>query len=282
MKIAVFIYPFEKVEKIIDFAFRFARDLNAEVEFVHAVETDIIIPDPPMDIQDPDALNMTAANVAMDEELARERKQILKKAIAIKKTSVNLPVAYSFAVSQGSYMSLIDELSKRDDIDLILVPIGPDGAYQIISPDLIDRSSHPVLAFPVNLDYQLFRNIIYASDFHDEDIAVIKDLSRIAERLMASITVYHATRNKADFEEELRKAGFEEMINRQINIRDIPVKQEHSKKAAAGIKEFSRRNYADLIVLMREDKNFFQEFFGHSTTRDLLKDTEIPVLVYHQ
>lgn len=282
MKIVVFIYPFEKVEKIIDFGFRFARDLNAEVEFVHAVETNVIVPGSPMNMQDPDALNMAATSVALGKELAGERQQILQKAISIKKTSVNLPVAYSFSVIQGTYISLLDELSKRNDLDMVLVPVGPDELHPITASDLVEKSRYPVLVFPVDRSYQPFRSIIYASDYHEEDITAIRDLSRLADRLMASVTVYHAFKNKADFEENLKKAGFEEKINRQISFRDIPVKQEHTKKVASGIKEFCERNYADLIVVMREDKNFFQEFFGHSTTKELLKEAEIPVLVYHQ
>jgi nucleotide-binding universal stress UspA family protein len=139
-----------------------------------------------------------------------------------------------------------------------------------------------VLVFPVNQNYRPFKTMVYATDFHDEDIVVLKHLIGLAEPLEANITVFHISRNRKTYEEELKKAGMEELINQKIMFREIPVVSEQAGNVTEGIKEFSKRNYADLIVLMREDKNFFQRVFGRSTTKELLRETDIPVLVYHQ
>lgn len=281
-KIVVFIYPFEKIERIVDYAFRFAQDLNAEVEFVHAVEAAPINYELDLDKQVPDNIATATTIGAIQEDLVQERQRILQKAISIKKASMVLSVPFTFSVISGSHLYLSDEISKRQDVDLIMVPIGQDDTYDVTASDLAEASKHPILAFPVNLNYQRFKTIVYASDYHDEDISILKELTSLAAPLGASVTVLHVSKRKNDFEEELKKAGLEELINRKISFMNIPVLQEESGKASMGIKEFCKMHYADLIVLMREDKNFFQRIFGRSTTKELLKDTAIPVLVYHQ
>jgi nucleotide-binding universal stress UspA family protein len=83
-KIVVFIYPFEKIERIVDYAFRFAQDLNAEVEFVHAVEAAPINYEPDLDKQVPDNIATATTIGAIQEDLVQERQRILQKAISIK------------------------------------------------------------------------------------------------------------------------------------------------------------------------------------------------------
>lgn len=281
-KMIVFIYPFEKIERIVDYAFRFARDINAELEFVHAVEAGPAEYDPALDKQVPDSMATATTIGAIQEEMMAERQRVLQKTIGIKKASVGLTVPLSWSVTAGTHLLLNDEISERNDVDLILVPTAPDELYDVTAPDVAANNRHPVLVFPVNQDYRPFKTIVYATDFHDEDIVVLKHLIGLTEPLEANITVFHISHHRKTYEEELKKAGMEELINRKIMFREIPVVSEQAGNVTEGIKEFSKRNYADLIVLMREDKNFFQRVFGRSTTKELLRDTDIPVLVYHQ
>jgi len=281
-KIVVFIYPFEKIERIIDYAFRFARPLSLEVEFIHTVETGYVNWDPTLSQYDTANMASPATTGVVVEELVEERQRILRKALSIKKASMNIPVPFTFSVLPGTHVFWSGEIAERNDIEMILVPNSSDKLYDVTAPDLLENSKHPVLAFPLEQDYQPIKKIIYATDFNDREVEIIRNLAGIADKLMASITVFHVSKHKEGYEEELKKAGLEEVLSENISFKTIPVVQERSEKITEGIKEFCKKHNADLIVLMKENKNFFREFFGRSTTRELLKDVDVPVLVYHQ
>jgi nucleotide-binding universal stress UspA family protein len=77
-------------------------------------------------------------------------------------------------------------------------------------------------------------------------------------------------------------SGFQELLRRKIDFVPIQILEEQAKNVSKGIKQFSKKYHADLIVLLKEDKNFLQSIFGHSTTKAMLKDIDIPILIYQE
>ncbi|RKD91121.1 universal stress protein [Mangrovibacterium diazotrophicum] len=276
-KILVFAYPFNQIERIVDYSVRFARDLGLPLEFVHVVEEPVIPADPMTS-------NFNTGGITADtvpNDFVENRSRVLQKVLSIKNASMEIPVSYSFKVVPGSVQILAADISSRNDIEMVLVPNLPDQDSNQPSIDLIEGTDHPVYAFPLESEYHPIRKIVYASDYNEKDMEVVKHLSNIARKVVASITVFHV--NKDDkYEAHLKNDGFREQLEQNPALRGIEVTETKSEKIVRGIKDFSKRNYADLVVLLKENKNFIREFFGKSTTKDLVKDSPIPVLIYHE
>lgn len=277
-KILVFTYPFDRVERIVDYAVRLARDVGLPLEFIHVVE------EPQIPAVDPVATDFTTTGIAankLSKDFVENRSRMLEKVLSIKKASMEFPVSYSFKVVPGSIEALIADIENRHDIEMVLVPNSDEVGSGHPVAELVEGVNKPVFAFPLDEEYRGFHNIVYATDFNEADLPVLKRTARFARRFMASITVLHVNKQKK-YEESLKVEGFQKKLKNTQELRNIVVAESKSDKIVKGIKDFSRRNYADLVVLLHENRNFWQEIFGSSTTKDLVKNSSVPLLIYHE
>lgn len=277
-KILVFTYPFDRVERIVDYAVRLARDVGLPLEFIHVVE------EPQIPAVDPVATDFTTTGIAankLSNDFVENRSRMLEKVLSIKKASMEFPVSYSFKVVPGSIEALIADIENRHDIEMVLVPNSDEVGSGHPVAELVEGINKPVFAFPLDEEYRGFHNIVYATDFNEADLPVLKRTARFARRFMASITVLHVNKQKK-YEESLKVEGFQKKLKNTQELRNIVVAESKSDKIVKGIKDFSRRNYADLVVLLHENRNFWQEIFGSSTTKDLVKNSSVPLLIYHE
>lgn len=277
-KILVFTYPFDRVERIVDYAVRLARDVGLPLEFIHVVE------EPQIPAVDPVATDFTTTGIAankLSNDFVENRSRMLEKVLSIKKASMEFSVSYSFKVVQGSIEALVADIEDRDDIEMVLVPNSDEVGSGHPVAELVEGVNKPVFAFPLDEEYRGFHNIVYATDFNEADLPVLKRTARFARRFMASITVLHVNKQKK-YEESLKVEGFQKKLKNTQELRNIVVAESKSDKIVKGIKDFSRRNYADLVVLLHENRNFWQDIFGSSTTKDLVKNSSVPLLIYHE
>ncbi len=276
-KIVSIIYSFEEVERTADYAIKLARDLNRELEFLHAAESKNINWDPTITKYN----SLSNVSEGDDNLLVRERERVLQKLFQVKKASLDYDYPIHFTVVPGSVSIVTKMLSERDDIEMVIVPYTTKNKMDVVVSELIDTLNLPVYTFPVEEEYHRIKTIVYASDYQKQDIKILKKIGSIAKKFVASVTVFHALKSN-EFEAELKKNGLQEMVNQKIDLNDIRVEQEKSGSSTKGIRRFTQKSYADLVVLLKQNKSFLKEIFGRSTTREVLRDIDTPILIYHQ
>ena len=89
--------------------------------------------------------------------------------------------------------------------------------------DIINHVNCPVWVIPFNADYKPFREIVYATDYKEEDIQTLKNLIGLTYRFSPVITALHIT-DSVDFEEKVKKTGFNEMLQTKTGYQNITVK----------------------------------------------------------
>jgi nucleotide-binding universal stress UspA family protein len=276
-KIVSIIYSFEDIERIADYAMKLARDLNRELEFLHAVESKNINWDPTVTKYN----SLSNVSEGDDNILVREHERILQKVLHVKKVSLDYDLSVDFTIVPGSVSVLAKMLSERDDVEMVLVAYTSKNNMDVVVSELIDNLRLPVFTFPLEEEYHKIKTIVYASDYQKQDVEILKKVAKMAKKLLASVTVFHALKSN-EFDAELKKNGLQEMVNEKIDLNNIRVQQEKAGSPAKGIRRFTQRSYADLVVMLKQNKNFLQEIFGRSTTREILHDIDTPMLIYHQ
>jgi len=48
------------------------------------------------------------------------------------------------------------------------------------------------------------------------------------------------------------------------------------------LNDFALENNADLIVLLKKNKNYLEKLFGSSFTKNVIRKTKIPVLIFKE
>jgi nucleotide-binding universal stress UspA family protein len=80
-------------------------------------------------------------------------------------------------------------------------------------------------------------------------------------------------------------SGFENIVKQKTEYDRITFEtiiDNEDKETGEYINEFAIKKNADLIVLLKENKNFMDRIFKSGSTRKVLKRANLPVLIYHE
>ena len=216
-----------------------------------------------------------------------ESKNIIEKYIDEVTDKIENPVFTEVISEIGYAAEKAGDIVSKNNADMLVLEGQKDNGFWLQSSsnmDVIEKVDCPVWIIPKGAGYKPFTHIIYATDYNREDIANLKKLINTFPHYSPYITALHIT-DSIDFEERIKKAGFIETIQKQTEHKPLMVKAVYQGKQdnlTELLNDFALKNEADLLVLLKENKSFFKRIFSTSQTKELLKITDLPVLIYHE
>ena len=149
-------------------------------------------------------------------------------------------------------------------------------------PNLIEHVKCPVLVIPDQTSDFEARSVMYATDYHPEDVESLTHLFTLLDKdENVKFTVLH-NQKEADFEDHTKWTGFKEVINDESGIENIEFRLTEKDETLEAIEEFVEEENPDLLVVLKEKKGFFKQIFSSSETKGVLTHLNKPVLVYHE
>jgi nucleotide-binding universal stress UspA family protein len=224
----------------------------------------------------------------------KEREQIQKKAghhfqLQIQNlyaSEADLPLL-EYTVEFGDPPDIMQRYCKGGRVDTIMLCGNKE--YSFFSDDtgnidIIKKVRCPVWIVPEGITYKPFSEIIYATDYHEEDLPTLKALTRFASKFPAKITAVHITAD-AGFGEQIKGEGFENMIKKETGYELLSVRvlaEEKKESLVTGLHNFAIMMDADLIVLLRENRSFSERIIHGSRSEKIARDTKLPVLIFNE
>jgi hypothetical protein len=202
----------------------------------------------------------------------------------IKKHAVKVP--FELKITEINRIEVVEEELDRSS-DLILL-ISNHQSYSEATgglvgyPNLIENVNCPVFVIPENSRHAVLKEVVFATDFHQEDLEIIKHLIGLLQYSEGTrVTILH---NEKDFgfDEKLKWMGFREWIKADVGNGKLAYSLKTQKDIVTAIEELSQETDPDLLVLLKEKRGFFEEVFSSSDTKNVLTHFHKPVLVYHQ
>ncbi len=271
-----------RLEDTVKYSASLAKDLGYGILFLRAIRPEVY------DVGTHDTMATTVGyaheQIKADLETTRETfKDLLKK---IKESIENAP-KMDYKVEVGQSLDIIDDLSGDKDIAMLLIDRDSNG-YGLLLPEtsmeIIRNYEKPVFVKPSDSDYKPFRHIVYGTDYHEEDIKTLNKLVDIAGKFNAIITAVHVS-DSTGFQEKLNSEGFAAIIREKAeysNLDILAIQEEEGKDKQETLNDFAGKAGADLIVLLKENRNFFERIFKPSSTRKLMQLTDKALLVFHE
>ena len=68
---------------------------------------------------------------------------------------------------------------------------------------------------------------------------------------------------------------------KQIDYENIEIKTIKSSDISKGINDYAFKNNYDLVVVLREHKNFFENVIQKSQSLEITKESEKAILMFH-
>jgi nucleotide-binding universal stress UspA family protein len=279
-KIAFLIDEIDNSKELIRFAALLGKDMNAKVHVLY--------------IQNPVTYGTyghvgmaTPPDPVMFQKITDEIKEKIAgfiKEIEAEHTGIS---SIKFKSETADAVAILKEKVENKTYDLVMLQ-GQDeqgfGLQNSVIMDVVRNVPCPVYIIPPDASYQPLKKIIYATDYNEEDVTTLKNLLKLAKPFNPEIIALHISNND-EFEKKLKSEGFAKMLSEKTGYDKISVKLIADKDGEDAVESLvgeAEKAKANLIVVLKENRNFFERLFKRSFTAELVKETQLPILVFHK
>lgn len=260
----------------VHYADALANHFDSNLIFVHAFHYPVIMPE---------NIAMLDSNaLMMKEEEVRDKLQALCQ--GFKKNRNYSKVNYEYKLIYGFVGDELPRYAEERKADLIIM--GTSGAEGIkkaligtMAASFIDKTTVPVLIIPSEVKYHEIKEIVYTSDMKHDNKEGLAKLLDMAGSYGAHISFVSFTdsplksMDKTEMEEYIRNGL---LNNKYPDMSCEVLKQE---RLMQDIAQYARHKKADLMVMTRRQRNFFQRLWEKSITHEMAYASVLPVLIYH-
>lgn len=281
--LALLIDKIDISKELIRFAALLGLDINAKVDVLY--------------LQDPKVygthshMGASGATVALYPSQLQNIANEVKEKVAgfikeIKSEHTGIP-SLEYKSEIGVPSVIIKEKVESNTYDMVMLQGRDEKGFwtqNSLIMDVVRNAACPVYIIHPDARYQPFKKIIYATNYNEEDIATLKRLIGLANPFDPEILALHIS-DDDEFERKLKNEGFARIITEKAGYDKVSVKMivnEEGKDAAESLVNEAEKAKANLIVLLKENRNFFERLFKSSFTAKLVEGTQLPILVFHK
>jgi len=256
------------------YAYEMAKDFEGELIVVH--------------IYKPHPINTSILSYQKKDILKNQRNSLAK---AIKsateppllgKDDPKVSVKYILEPNDGR---TIAEIADKHNVELIVMGThGADGAWDKLwgtrTSKVIRGAQCPVLAIPAGIKYEGIQSVAYATNYDDQDIAMVKRMLSFASMVDAKVHCIHVDvlENPVD---EAKEKAFKEAFDETFDELDVTFTSRASTSVEEALETFLRINEISVLGMLTHEKNLWEGLFGISTTRTIALETKVPLLAFH-
>jgi nucleotide-binding universal stress UspA family protein len=252
-------------------ALEFAKSIDGELVLLHAFDLPVFdsqyFPENYMLIYE--SVELTQFEIFKDE---------LPKLHAIAQKRNLDGIKMTHRLMDGNLLSTIERAIKEDHIDYVIMGTeGATGWSKVLlgthATAVISDVSIPVFSIPANAVFKLIKNIVFTTRFRDKDKPALKKVLKLAKKMGAKIKCLYVKTDSSDVTKETIKAWEKEFFDEPVEFHVI-----FNEDIKESILDFIMFKKVDILVMLTYKRNFFENLFHHSLTKDCAAHLDIPVL----
>ncbi len=282
--IVIYAQFLEKHENVLTYGIRLAEHLNKKIKMVHVIDTRNM--DFYRGFSDPDGTLASASSY----ELMEEQKKVAHKYFTDLKADFQkqfqLNSEIEIRLEIGNTEMILSEEAKNKKTYLFLMPHGIEGEIRYLINDnsyYIEEAKCPVMIVPGEAKFKQVNNIIYATDYQKQDVESIKILADLAEHFQSGVTALHVVEDKKKFEDSLEDRGFRSMLENELKYKSLDFASVDGNDDVANvIVSYAGSNQADIIALLKENRNFWERLFHPSVSKEVINESKLPVIIFNK
>jgi nucleotide-binding universal stress UspA family protein len=191
-------------------------------------------------------------------------------------------VKMSHVLRHGDLVRIMKEICVEEHIDMIVM--GTKGASGFQEMFLGSNTGNAIVNVPVTLlsipDKAKFKKIKYigfTTTFNDQDRIALHRVIAIAKKFNSKVKCLAVRTHKFGVTEEGIEYWKSEFKNEPVEFFVIP--HDDVKET---ILDFVEHQEIDILSMVTQKRNFFEELFTHSLTQKLSYHIETPILAFHE
>lgn len=264
----------------VKYAIRFAEKTAGKLLFFHS--TYLLIP-----TRSSNLAYLNAAESDRESKLKLLTKFInrIYRSLGIKKNEEKTKLL----VKRGySVVESIKEVINEQFIDLVIIGThGASGLRKVFvgsnTAAIIEQVYCPVLAIPYKYKFSGVKTIAYASSDLDNLKKELKKIVPVAQKLMASLEIFHITAGAESLiknHEKYNSEIFMKLLSRRFKFYNLSlyIIDGGKKTLTDAIKGFVKHNKPDILGMLTYKRGFFDKIFHSSQTKEISYNLNIPLL----
>ncbi|RAU82505.1 universal stress protein [Pontibacter arcticus] len=267
-------------EKAVAYAVAIAQQAGAHLLLLHVVHLPIVD---------------TSETALVASELLSEQMRFAENKLSAMCSQINSVVGATdsagftcdYVVKEALLTDVARHLTKEQGYDLIVM--GTTGCDNTVEELLIGSNTEavmeevksPVLSVPTTAVMPpVFRKIIYASDYDQEDKLAIAEVIKLGSLFNADIDVVHVIKEADETIEEKDAAVLNDLHE---SFPGVPLSFQVvvNKRRDDGLRDYYSKANGNMMVVLRREKGFLKELFSQSLAEKLTYQAEVPLLVLH-
>jgi nucleotide-binding universal stress UspA family protein len=151
-----------------------------------------------------------------------------------------------------------------------------------VASEVAAQATRPLLVVPEGHKYQGFREVLFSTDFRDEDVEVTRFIQVLQPDLEAlHIHYLHVVNGQIPepFEQE-HLVAFQQQLRGLANVPDMSFEMSEEPRIEKAIVAETEEETYDLLVVSPHRRNWFMRLFIPSVSRAVVNQSGIPTLLY--
>ncbi|MEZ4825002.1 MAG: universal stress protein [Bacteroidia bacterium] len=188
-------------------------------------------------------------------------------------------------VRQGPFQRELNDHLEEYPVDWIIMGTkGAHGLKKIFAGTqtarVIGRTSCPVLAIPEAGSFKGITNILYTTNFEDENEGVLRQLAALAKSFYADIHILHISPAKDEATKDIFE-WYQDVVREFMPTISTHFHSMINPDIDAGIRDFVETITPDLLVMSTRKRNWKESLIEGSHTQNMAFTTHVPLLAFH-
>ncbi len=180
--------------------------------------------------------------------------------------------------------SEVNEVAEKHGADLVVIGShGADGLKEIFigsnAEKVVRHSNIPVLVIKSDMPDFTVNNLVFASDFEEDDLVAYLKVKEFASQLSAKLhLVYINTPGDTFLSQEDAQKRISKFLQKSGSAHEVGIYNDYSVEK--GILNFGKSVKADLIGIPTHGRKGLSHFFMGSIGEDIANHSKIPVVTF--
>jgi nucleotide-binding universal stress UspA family protein len=212
-------------------------------------------------------------------QLAEEK---LKQVVAEVTKEFGLKPQYSLRL--GDLIDTIVQMDEQDAFDYVVM--GTTGVSNMREAymgsntiKVLEKVTVPVICIPQKAENKAVEHIVYATDYSEEDKLIMQQLVSFSVMFNSRIKVVHVTPTIIPSSQAEHKQFVEELSS-FVSYQKVNYELIEGKDVPKALDDYMAKNQADMLVLLKKRRTFFEAILHKSVTKRMSYLTDYPLMVF--
>ncbi|TCD04407.1 universal stress protein [Pedobacter frigidisoli] len=269
----------ESASRAAAYACKFAAQVGANVELIHASSADA---DSPLQIIWPieDEQTLISHNETLLEKFSDKLQNDLFASYEVKENIPKIKIKSAF----GDVSDILRETFLLENIGMVVLGLSGNGDMKRLiqgscSRDSIDFAEYPLLLVPKGADFVPIKKIAFATDLKTSDMEIIQLLALLAAKLNAELLIVHVIVNREDKMLLHRIDSFMKELKSKVNYNKMYYKNVYQPKIEDGLNWLSHHEDIDVLAVIHRKHSLVSDILHASYSHKMARQTNLPLIV---